>query len=205
MTVTRTALSAIGLFASVALAAATFAVPGPAEANGGGSTSGSSSGSNTRTLGTPKCPAGWKYVPETKKCARETSGLIQELPAVGWADTDPAFVEAAVLAHSARYDQAIAAFNALGRPDDPYVLNYLGFSHRKLGQVESALAYYHKALSIQPDYIRAREYLGEGYVALGRIDEAREQLALIAQQCGTGCEEYKTLERGIAAHISAGG
>ena len=43
----------------------------------------------------------------------------------------------------------------------------------------------------------AREYLGEGYVAAGRIDLAKQQLAEIGARCGTACESYLEL----AMHI----
>ena len=186
------------LTGSAALLAAALLIQ-PVFAAGGGSSSSSSSGSG----GAKKtCPTNWKYNPATGKCQRSTSNLQQELPAVGWNDVDQDFIEAAVLAHSGQYKAAISALEALHRPDDPYVLNYLGFSNRKLGQTETALAFYHKALSLRPDYVRARSYLGEGYVALGRIDDAREQLALIAEQCGTNCDEYVALDRKISEHLA---
>ena len=43
----------------------------------------------------------------------------------------------------------------------------------------------------------AREYLGEGYVKMGRMDLAREQLAEIGNRCGTACEEYLLLAQAI--------
>ena len=46
----------------------------------------------------------------------------------------------------------------------------------------------------------AREYLGEGYVAAGRVDLAKLQLTEIANRCGTTCEEYQEL----AEHIETG-
>ncbi|NND49409.1 MAG: tetratricopeptide repeat protein [Rhizobiales bacterium] len=152
------------------------------------------------------CPDGFEVSvdPETKEasCVPKSSELPQELPATGWNGADPDFVDAAVLVHSGAYRQAITALNTLGRPDDPYVLNYLGFAHRKLGETDAALAYYHKALALRPDYTRARSYLGEGYVALGRIDEARRQLALIEAECGSSCEEYRVLDAAISGYLA---
>ncbi|MHA1523918.1 MAG: tetratricopeptide repeat protein [Alphaproteobacteria bacterium] len=173
-----------------------------AHAVGGASTpsSGSSSNQSTKKL---KCPKGWTFKATTNKCVKQTAAVEQTLPAVGWGKSDPAFLEAAVLAHSGQYRRAIVAFNALDRAGDPYVLNYLGFSHRKLGDVDAALAYYHKALAIQPAYVRAREYLGEGYLALGKLAKARTQLAMIAQYCGTQCDAYQTLEAKIDAYLKA--
>jgi hypothetical protein len=45
--------------------------------------------------------------------------------------------------------------------------------------------------------VLTREYLGEGYVAAGKMDLAKAQLTEIASRCGTTCEEYQEL----AEHI----
>jgi hypothetical protein len=187
---------------AAAAVAGTLVLYGPVHAAGGGS----SGSSGTRSMG-PRldCPNGWELSSDKKKCVPKTSGLEQELPAVGWDDVDEAFVEAAVLAHSGAYARAIDSFKALGRPNDPYVLNYLGFSHRKLGRTEEALGYYHAALAIRPDYVRARAYLGEGLLELGRADEARRQLGEIAERCGTECDAYKELDAAMNAWLDPAG
>ena len=82
--------------------------------------------------------------------------------------------------------------------NDPRVLNYTGYSHRKAGRLEIGITYYTKALAIDPNFVLAREYLGEGYVAAGRKDLAQLQLNEIASRCGTACEEYKDLAAAIA-------
>jgi tetratricopeptide (TPR) repeat protein len=79
------------------------------------------------------------------------------------------------------------------------VLNYTGYSHRKAGRLDIGITYYRKALAINPNFVLAREYLGEGYVAAGRIDLARAELSEIATRCGTSCEEYADLARAIDA------
>ena len=50
-----------------------------------------------------------------------------------------------------------------------------------------------KALAIDPNYVLVREYLGEGYIAAGKIGLAKAQLTEIASRCGTTCEEYQDL------------
>jgi tetratricopeptide (TPR) repeat protein len=47
--------------------------------------------------------------------------------------------------------------------------NLLGFSHRKLGQIDAALAHYGKALTLEPEHRGANEYLGELYLELGDL------------------------------------
>jgi tetratricopeptide (TPR) repeat protein len=52
--------------------------------------------------------------------------------------------------------------------------NYVGYTNRKLGNYEDALAAYDKALSLKPGYPDALEYRGEAYLAVGRIPDAQQ-------------------------------
>jgi tetratricopeptide (TPR) repeat protein len=52
--------------------------------------------------------------------------------------------------------------------------NYVGYTNRKLGNYDDALAAYDKALSIKPGYPDALEYRGEAYLGLGRIPDAQQ-------------------------------
>lgn len=142
-------------------------------------------GSDTST---PTCKNGKVYSTTKKKCVPKTSEVIPDnsLKAQGWA-----------LARAGRYEDAIGLFQLVADKRDPEVLNGLGYSHRKLGKVEQGIAFYTAALDANPDYILAREYLGEGYVKLGQIDKAREQLSEIGTRCGTACEEYLLLASAI--------
>ena len=54
--------------------------------------------------------------------------------------------------------------------------NLVGFASRKLGDYPRSLSAYGRCLAIQPGYAPAREYLGEAYLELGRVRDAREQL-----------------------------
>ncbi len=44
------------------------------------------------------------------------------------------------------------------------------------GQVPDAIKAYDRALKLRPDYAEALEYLGEAYVKMGKLDEARAVL-----------------------------
>ena len=99
----------------------------------------------------------------------------------------------------ASIEWAIGVLNAVQEKSDPGVLNYLGYAHRKAGMIETGIAYYQQALAIDPDYVLAREYLGEGYVAAGNVELARQQLQEIGTRCGTNCEEYLELAEVIAS------
>ena len=74
---------------------------------------------------------------------------------------------------------------------DPDILNYMGFTSRKVGNFEIAEKFYLQGLSIKPNHNGINEYLGELYVQTNRIDKANERLEIL-KNCN--CDEYKELE-----------
>ena len=74
---------------------------------------------------------------------------------------------------------------------NPDILNYMGYTSRKIGNFEQAEKFYLSGLSIKPDHNGINEYLGELYVQTNRIDKANERLDVL-KNCN--CEEYKELE-----------
>jgi tetratricopeptide (TPR) repeat protein len=50
---------------------------------------------------------------------------------------------------------------------------------------DGALLAYDEALKLRPDYPKALEYLGETYVELGRLDDARNVLARLEKLDGS--------------------
>ena len=102
--------------------------------------------------------------------------------------------------HQHNYEHAIELLkNTLALTGDhPDILNYLGFTHRKLGLYDQAIAYYRRALSIDPNHLGANEYLGELYVEIGDLDRARMQLAKLDQLCAFACYQREELARWIA-------
>jgi tetratricopeptide (TPR) repeat protein len=108
------------------------------------------------------------------------------------------------LAKAGEYELAIATLKLAPDQNDPRVLNYLGFSHRKLGRMDEALGYYHAAIAQNPDFSLVREYLGEAYIQLGLLEQAREQLTEIERICGgRTCGEYGELARLIVGSQTA--
>jgi tetratricopeptide (TPR) repeat protein len=133
-----------------------------------------------------------------KKVATPVALVITDDWAKKFGDLGPAYIDAVKLAKADKYDEAIKAFNALNKPDDPRVNNWIGFSLRKTGKVQDAMAYYDKALKAAPDFTPAHEYLGEAYIQLKDAAKAKEQLAAIEKLCGNKtCEEYKDLSASI--------
>ena len=76
-------------------------------------------------------------------------------------------------------------------PADPDTLNYLGFTHRKIGDYENAEIYYSMGLELDPKHVGINEYMGELFVVTNRLDEAKERLAVL-KDCN--CKEYDELK-----------
>ena len=75
--------------------------------------------------------------------------------------------------------------------NNPDILNYMGYTSRKVGNFDKAEKFYLKGLSLKPDHNGINEYLGELYVQTNRIDKANERLAVL-KNCN--CNEYQDLE-----------
>mgnify|MGYP001447735233 CR=1 FL=1 len=108
------------------------------------------------------------------------------------------------LVNEARYKEAIAELYAAQADIGPHpdILNYLGYAHRKLGQLDAARDYYAQALAIDPGHLGANEYLGELYVETGDVELARRQLARLDALCPFGCAEREDLARLLAIRES---
>ena len=91
------------------------------------------------------------------------------------------------------YSQAFKKLSKALKKDknNPDILNYMGFTSRKIGNFSEAESYYLKGLAIDPKHNGINEYLGELYVQTNRIDKANERLEVL-KSCN--CEEYVELE-----------
>ena len=132
---------------------------------------------------------------EEKKCVKKTSELLTD---------DDLYLQARAYVEDDKYNMALDLLRRIKNQNQPRVLNYIGYSTRKLGNVDEGIRYYKKALSLNPNYNVAREYLGEGYLQKGDLASAKQQLAEIAKRCGVGCEEYKDLAEEIAKYEAKG-
>jgi tetratricopeptide (TPR) repeat protein len=74
-----------------------------------------------------------------------------------------------------RYAEARGKFEEVVQlaPAMPEAWNYLGYTRRKLGDYDAALAAYDKALSLKPSFPEAIEYRGEAYMRMKRFDDAK--------------------------------
>ena len=98
-----------------------------------------------------------------------------------------------------KFQQAITELDEalVEEPENADFLNLLAYSNRKLGNFDTALDYYLRALEIDPDHRGANEYLGELYLQLGQLEKAEERLSVLDKECFFGCDEYDKLEQAI--------
>tara|TARA_Y100001970_G_scaffold44657_1_gene55839 strand:+ start:3366 stop:3851 length:486 start_codon:yes stop_codon:yes gene_type:complete len=94
------------------------------------------------------------------------------------------------------YSKALEKLQQAYKTDrnNPDILNYLGFTLRKTGKFDEAEKFYLAGLKIKPDHNGINEYLGELYVKTGRIELAKERLAVL-KNCN--CKEFNELKEVI--------
>jgi tetratricopeptide (TPR) repeat protein len=139
---------------------------------------------------TPKCKAGQVYDGRTKMCVKAKAGVIDDKSLADYAYA---------LAKDGRYEEALATLDLMQDGETAEALNYRGYATRKLGRLEEGIAFYRRAVALDPDYTLVREYLGEAYVTQGKLDLAKNELAEIEKRCGTTCEPYEDLAEAIKA------
>ena len=86
------------------------------------------------------------------------------------------------------------------QPNNADVQNLLGYTNRKLGNLDKALTYYASALKIDPNHVGAHEYLGETYLMLNNPVKAKVELASLKKLCGVKCEQYLDLSKAIGSY-----
>ena len=151
-------------------------------ARGGGGGGGGGGGSST-----PSCKHGTVYDSSKHQCVKNGASL----------DDKYLYQQGRDLALAARYDEALTALNAVKSPDS-MTLTMIGYATRKLGNYDEGLAYYAKALALDPSNVNTHEYLGEAYAEKGKLDLAKAELVKVASVCGTTCEQYQDLAKAIA-------
>ena len=103
-----------------------------------------------------------------------------------------------------KYAEAIPHLDAAlaNRPHSADILNYLGYTHRMVGDLTGSFDYYKRALAINPDHKGVHEYLGELYLQMHDQASAQHELDTLASLCPSGCDERDTLTKAIATYAS---
>jgi len=132
----------------------------------------------------PSCNPGWVWSSSKGKCVKKTSEILTD---------DDLYASAYALVEEKEYELARDLLYRIKDQHQPRVLNYIGYTTRKLGRIDDGIRYYKLALKLDPDYVQARQYLGEGYLQKGAVGLAKKELKEIAQRCGMDCNYYQTL------------
>ena len=165
---------------------ALVAMSGASWAMGSGGSSGGSSGG-----GSSKCSQFKSGSSQWKKCITGGRSAMND---------EELYLTGYVLAKSGDYQDALDLLGSIKNQNDPRVLTMTGYSTRKLGKIDEGMTYYMKALSIDPNSVNTREYLGEAYLQKKDLPDAKFQLIEIQNRCGTSCEAYTELNRQIAKY-----
>lgn len=136
-----------------------------------------------------QCPDGYVYVADRHVCVKSTEQSLND---------DARYDAARELAYHGRPEAALMVLASAENPEDPRILNYKGFASRKLGQMDAAMAYYGRALEIDPDYILARSYMGMGLAEMGDLDGAKAQLVEIRNRGGRDTWAYTALKQTLS-------
>ncbi len=139
--------------------------------------SGGDAGAPTTTDTTKTCKGVKVWDSQKKRCVNPQDSRL---------DTDTLYGAVRELAYAGRYLDAQGVLTAMSDQTDDRVLTYWGFTHRKLGNLELANAFYQDAIARNPDNILARSYMAQGLVEEGRYDEAVAQWREITARGGTG-------------------
>ncbi|MEO0523159.1 MAG: hypothetical protein AAF088_09605 [Pseudomonadota bacterium] len=140
------------------------------------------------TKTTLKCERGQIYDRKTKSCLDAKSEAFSD---------QERYDAVRELAYANQFDRAQMVIAAADMPQDPRFLNYMGFINRKQGNMGAAMEYYQAALSIDPDYILARSYMGQGLLSQGDKIGATTQLREIAARGGRETWAYAALEQAL--------
>lgn len=116
-------------------------------------------------------------------------------------DQDNAYDVVRELAYAGRYSDAQLLLASMDQTDDR-VQTYWGFTHRKMGNMDAAMAAYTQALDTNPDNILARSYMGQAFVTEGETHLAFVQLQEINARGGAGTWAAQSLENAIRTGVT---
>ena len=144
--------------------------------------------------------------PQTEPASAEewpictTMGSLAE--SADWAQLDPDFAAGKKAMVAGDWIDAIAALKsaALRDPRNADIQNYIGYSYRRLRQLELAFAHYRQALTFNPRHRAAHEHMGEAHLTIGNLAAAEQHLAALERICLIACDEYKDLQRAITKY-----
>jgi len=90
-------------------------------------------------------------------------------------------------------------------PQNADAYNWLAYATRKNGDPKAAIPIYQKALAIDPKHLGAHEYIGEAYLQLDDLTNAKEHLKRLDKLCFFSCEQYRDLKKAVEAYEKSNG
>jgi tetratricopeptide (TPR) repeat protein len=181
-----------------------LAIAGSAFAAGGGSMPSTSSSMQTREPPSPE-----ELARNAFNSGVHSVEKADELLADAAHQADPRKQEKARTKAQKGYAAAMKKFASATelQPSSYQAWNYLGYTNRKLGNFDAALAAYDRALRLKPDYAEAIEYRGHAYLGLGRLSDAKEAyLALYSGNRKLAAQLLAAMQEWVAEHrANAGG
>src|SRR5215475_8971094 len=119
-----------------------------------------------------------------------------------WAQLDPDFAAGKKAMAAGDWNGAIAVLKSAALRDtrNADIQNYIGYSYRRLRELEPAFAHFQRALTFNPRHRAAHQHMGEAYLTIGNLAAAEEHLAALERICLIPCDEYGDLQRVIAKY-----
>ncbi len=137
---------------------------------------------------TQQCTSGQVWDSRSNRCVGVRSDLL---------DDDTLYDAVREFAYAGQLQNAQAALAAMSDQSDDRVLTYWGFTHRKLGDLDTGMAFYRQALAKNPGNIAARSYMGQAFVQTGDLAAARAQLLEIRRHNGQVTWAEASIEQAI--------
>lgn len=162
----------------------------------------------TPTPTTQSCTNGKIWSPERKMCltpeqiktnAKGKNGSQKKSEA---GPDDILYEAAREFAYAGQFGHALDTLKAAQDQNDPRILNYYGFTYRKLGRMQLAMSYYRRALQADENYVLARSYMGQALIQQGDIEGARVQLVEIRDRGGQDSWAYRSLLQSLGGDRS---
>ena len=121
--------------------------------------------------------------------------------------TDQGYTAGVRAIQASKFAEAISLLEQVVARDqtnaDAY--NWLAYATRRNGDPAKAIGIYEQALAIDPKHRGAHEYIGEAYLALNDLANAKQHLAKLDSLCFLPCSEYTDLKKAIKEYEENGG
>src|SRR3989442_13843551 len=110
---------------------------------------------------------------------------------------DPDYTKATKAINAGDFAAAIPLLERVVARNSPEAdaYNWLAYSIRRNGDPAGSLPIYQKALAIDPKHRGAHEYIGEAYLVLGDVSNAKEHLAPLGRLCFLPCSQYRDVKK----------